>query len=80
MSSREAGDYIEDIFNAMLDIREFTAEYSYDRFANDRKTQYAVIFRLLANGLHEKIEKNENERKREASRKGAKKGNSQKNP
>ncbi|AKB23608.1 hypothetical protein MSMTP_0139 [Methanosarcina sp. MTP4] len=43
MSDREAGDYIEDILNAMLDIEEFTAEYSYDRFINDRKTQYAVI-------------------------------------
>lgn len=43
MSSRDAGDYIEDIFDAMLDIQEFTAEYSYDQFVNDRKTQYAVI-------------------------------------
>ena len=43
MSTREAGDYIEDIFDAMLDIQEFTAEYSYDQFVNDRKTQYAVI-------------------------------------
>ncbi len=43
MSSREAGDYIEDIFNAMLDIQEFTAEYSYAQFVDDRKTQYAVI-------------------------------------
>ncbi|WP_440953885.1 HepT-like ribonuclease domain-containing protein [Methanosarcina sp. Mfa9] len=43
MSDWEAGDYIEDILNAMLDIEEFTAEYSYDRFINDRKTQYAVI-------------------------------------
>ena len=43
MSSRDEGDYIEDIFDAMLDIQEFTAEYSYDQFVNDRKTQYAVI-------------------------------------
>lgn len=43
MSTREARDYIEDIFDAMLDIQEFTAEYSYDQFVNDRKTQYAVI-------------------------------------
>ena len=43
MSSREAGDYIEDILDAMLDIQEFTAEYSYAQFVDDRKTQYAVI-------------------------------------
>ena len=43
MTTRIAGDYIEDILNAMLDIQEFMAEYSYDRFVNDRKTQYAVI-------------------------------------
>ncbi len=43
MSNREAGDYIEDILDAMLDIQEFTAEYSYAQFVNDRKTQYAVI-------------------------------------
>lgn len=43
MNSRVAGDYIEDILNAMLDIQEFVAEYSYDQFSNDRKTQYAVI-------------------------------------
>jgi uncharacterized protein with HEPN domain len=43
MTSREAGDYIEDILSAMLDIQEFIAEYSYGQFVNDRKTQYAVI-------------------------------------
>lgn len=39
MTTRVAGDYIEDILNALLDIQEFIAEYSYDRFVNDRKTQ-----------------------------------------
>ena len=43
MSSREAGDYIDDILCAMLDVQEFTAGYSYDDFIKDRKTQYAVI-------------------------------------
>lgn len=43
MTSREAGDYIEDILNAMLDIHEFISEYSYEQFVSDRKTQYAVI-------------------------------------
>jgi len=43
MNSRVAGDYIEDILNAMLDIQKFVTEYSYDQFINDRKTQYAVI-------------------------------------
>ena len=43
MTTRIAGDYIEDILNAMLDIQEFIAEYSYDRFVNDRRTQYTVI-------------------------------------
>ncbi|AKB78730.1 hypothetical protein MSHOH_2247 [Methanosarcina horonobensis HB-1 = JCM 15518] len=43
MKSRETGDYIEDILSALLDIEDFTAEYSYDQFVNDRKTQYAVI-------------------------------------
>ncbi|AAM05764.1 predicted protein [Methanosarcina acetivorans C2A] len=33
MNSRVAGDYIEDILNAMLDIQEFVAEYSYDQFS-----------------------------------------------
>lgn len=43
MSSREAGDHIDDILCAMLDVQEFTAGYSYDDFIEDRKTQYAVI-------------------------------------
>jgi len=41
MSTRGAGDYLEDIFNAMLSIQEFTDGYSYDRFVADKKTQYA---------------------------------------
>ncbi|WP_410508112.1 DUF86 domain-containing protein [Methanosarcina hadiensis] len=43
MTTRIAGDYIEDILNAMIDIQDFIAEYSYEQFVNDRKTQYAVI-------------------------------------
>lgn len=38
MTTREAGDYIEDILSAMLDVQEFTAGYSYDDFTSDRKT------------------------------------------
>lgn len=43
MTTGVAGDYIEDILNALLDIQDFIAEYSYEQFVNDRKTQYAVI-------------------------------------
>ncbi|MHC1575728.1 MAG: HepT-like ribonuclease domain-containing protein [Methanosarcinaceae archaeon] len=43
MSAREAADYIEDILNSMLDLQGFICEYSYDQFADDRKTQYAVV-------------------------------------
>ncbi len=30
MKNREAGDYVKDILNALLDIQNFIAEYSCD--------------------------------------------------
>ncbi|WP_281361375.1 hypothetical protein [Methanolobus zinderi] len=43
MSTREAGDYLEDIFNSMLSIQEFTDGYSYDRFVADKKNYFSSI-------------------------------------
>lgn len=39
---REVGDYIEDIIEAMTNAMEFTKDMSYDEFAKDTKTVYAV--------------------------------------
>lgn len=40
---RKVGDYIEDIIEAMTNAVEFTKDMSYDEFAKDIKTVYAVI-------------------------------------
>lgn len=40
---REFGDYVEDIINAMATTMEFVKDMSYDEFAEDTKTIYAVI-------------------------------------
>lgn len=40
---RKAGDYIEDIIEAMTNAMEFTKNMSYDEFVKDTKTVYAVI-------------------------------------
>jgi len=40
--NREYRDYIEDIYNDLRLILEFTAGMSSDDFISDRKTQYAV--------------------------------------
>lgn len=40
--NREYRDYIEDIFNEVLNIMDFTKGMTCDDFMNDSKTQYAV--------------------------------------
>jgi uncharacterized protein with HEPN domain len=41
--NREFIDYIEDIFDAVVKIEMFIENQSYDDFATDDKTQFAVI-------------------------------------
>ena len=43
MKDREYGDYIEDILNAITSIEEFVNGLSFDEFAEDKKTIYAVV-------------------------------------
>jgi len=40
---REIGDYIQDILEAMKNASEFIQNMSYEEFAEDTKTIYAVI-------------------------------------
>jgi uncharacterized protein with HEPN domain len=40
---RDVRDYLDDILQSIADIREFIAAMSYDQFAADRKTNYAVV-------------------------------------
>jgi len=41
--NREFVDYLEDIFDAIVKIEKFIANQSYDDFAQDDKSQFAVI-------------------------------------
>lgn len=43
MTSREYGDYLNDIREAVQDIQSFTAGMDFDRFTSDKKTVYAVV-------------------------------------
>ena len=40
---REFIDYLEDIFDAITKIKKFIENQSYNDFAKDEKTQYAVV-------------------------------------
>ena len=40
---REAGDYIEDVINAMDKAISFVKDMSYDKFIQDDKTVFATI-------------------------------------
>lgn len=40
---REIGDYIQDILEAMVNVIKFIENMSYDEFAQDTKTVYAVL-------------------------------------
>jgi uncharacterized protein with HEPN domain len=42
-TEREVRDYIDDILQAITDIREFTDGMDFNQFASDRKTVQAVI-------------------------------------
>ena len=42
-TKREIRDYLEDILQSTLDIREFTAGMTFDQFTGDRRTVNAVI-------------------------------------
>ena len=44
--SREPGLYLDDMVEAIARIREYTAAMKYDMFAQDRRTQDAVIRNL----------------------------------
>lgn len=41
--NREYKDYIEDIYNDLIKVQEFTQGLSFDDFMNDVRTQYAVL-------------------------------------
>jgi uncharacterized protein with HEPN domain len=41
--TKEYGDYVYDIFEAMNDISDFVTGMSFEEFANDKKTVDAVI-------------------------------------
>lgn len=43
MKERELGDYIEDILEAIVDVKNFTEGMRYEEFITDRKTINAVI-------------------------------------
>jgi len=36
-------DYLQDILDAIISIKEFLEDVDYESFRNDKKTQYAVI-------------------------------------
>lgn len=40
---REIGDYVQDILEAMVNAVKFIENMSYDEFAQDTKTVYAVL-------------------------------------
>jgi len=40
---REVGDYLDDIRNAIAEVKEFTSGMNYEDFAADKKTVNAVI-------------------------------------
>lgn len=42
-TKREIRDYLEDIVQSVLDIRDFSAGMTFDQFSADRKTVNAVI-------------------------------------
>lgn len=43
---RRDRDYLEDIFEAISRISKYTADYDYDKFFSDKKTQDAIIRNL----------------------------------
>lgn len=47
MTERDAGDYIQDIIDAMEAAGSFIEGMSYDEFIADRKTVYAYIPPLI---------------------------------
>jgi uncharacterized protein with HEPN domain len=46
MHSRDPSLYLDDILEAITQIREYTGSMSYDLFTQDRKTQDAVVRNL----------------------------------
>jgi len=42
-NDRDIRDYINDILNEILHIKEFTEGMNFDEFSSDKKTVYAVI-------------------------------------
>jgi len=43
MIKREYGDYLQDIYDSIVEIEEFVAGMNYDIFSNDKKTINAVV-------------------------------------
>jgi len=43
IKKRDISDYLDDIFNAINEVDEFTRDMPYETFASDRKTVNAVI-------------------------------------
>jgi uncharacterized protein with HEPN domain len=52
--TKEYGDYVYDIFEAMNDISDFVTGMSFEEFANDKKTVDAVIRSLEVIGSSKK--------------------------
>lgn len=43
MKKREMGDYVQDILEAIIEVKDFTAGMEPEDFANDKKTINAVV-------------------------------------
>lgn len=43
LKNREVKDYVQDIYDAMEAAEEFVNNWTFEEFAEDRKTQFAVI-------------------------------------
>ena len=43
MRKRELGDYIQDIFEAIVEVKDFTEGMSFEDFVKDKKTINAVV-------------------------------------
>ena len=43
MKKREYGDFIQDIFDCIVDVEDFTQGMEFDSFRKDRKTTFAVV-------------------------------------
>ena len=50
MPSRDWQNRVRDVLDAIVEIREFTNEITFEQFQNDRKTTRAVLYSLAIIG------------------------------